>query len=158
LLDAKLVVGFIVMFLLTGLLSGFYPSLVLSRFNPVETLYGKHRFSGKNLLAKGLVVLQFSLATFLIIATVIFYSQFSYLVNYDLGYDDKNVAVINTTHFNHEKLDLIKNSLLQNPAVATVAADQGGRWMTHAHINGGNDVEFDMRVIDDNYFPLFQIP
>ena len=69
------------MFLLTGLLAGMYPALVLSRFNPVETLYGKLRFGGKNLLAKSLVVLQFTLATFLAIATVIIYSQFSYLVN-----------------------------------------------------------------------------
>ncbi|HYE56200.1 MAG TPA: ABC transporter permease [Chitinophagaceae bacterium] len=158
LLDAKLIAGFIGMFLLTGLLAGIYPALVLSRFNPVQTLYGKLRFSGKNLLAKSLVVLQFALATFLVIATVIVYSQFSYLVNFDLGYNDKNVAVLKAGPFRHDKLDMIRNSLMQNPAVTSVGFDQGGRWGTTARINGSQDVNFDMKIIDENYLNLLQIP
>ncbi len=158
LFDTKLVAGFIGMFLLTGLLAGIYPSLVLSSFNPVETLYGKFRFGGRNLLAKGLVVLQFALATFLIIATIVIYSQFNYLINFDLGYNDKNVAVVNTSTFSRDKLPMIKEQLLQNPAVEAVAADQGGRWGTHAHINGEQDAMFDMKIIDENYLPLLQIP
>jgi len=38
LLDAKLVVGYIVLFFITALLAGFYPALVLSGYNPVQTL------------------------------------------------------------------------------------------------------------------------
>ena len=158
LLDAKLIAGFIGMFLLTGLLAGFYPALVLSRFNPVETLYGKLRFGGRNLLAKILVVLQFSFATFLVIATIIIYSQFSYLVNFDLGYNDKNVAVLNAGSLNRNKLDVIKNSFLQNPAITAVSFDQGGRWGTVARINGNQDANFDMKIIDENYFSVLQIP
>jgi putative ABC transport system permease protein len=158
LLDAKLVAAFIGMFLLTGLLAGFYPALVLSRFNPVATLYGRQRFSGKGYLSKGLIVLQFTLATFLIIATIVIYSQFSYLVNFDLGYNDKNVAVINTGQFGREKLELVKNELLKHPAIVSVSADQGGRWGTIAHINGETEMNFDMKIIDEQYFPLFQIP
>lgn len=158
LLDAKLIAGFMAMFLLTGLLAGFYPALVLSRFNPVDTLYGRQRFSRKNYLSKGLVVLQFTLATFLIIATVIIYAQFNYLVHFDLGYNDKNVAAVNTGEFKRAKLELIKVELLKNPAIASVTADQGGRWGTHAHINGEGDAAFDMKIIDENYFSFFQIP
>jgi putative ABC transport system permease protein len=47
---------------------------------------------------------------------------------------------------------------LQNPAIIGVAADQGGRWGTHAHINGEQDAQFDMKVIDEDYFSLLQIP
>lgn len=158
LFDAKLVAAFIGMFLLTGLLAGIYPALVLSRFNPVETLYGKLRFGGKNLLAKSLVVLQFSLATFLVIATVIIYSQFSFLVNYNLGYNDKNVAVLNASSFNRDKLEVIRNSFMQNPAVTAVSFDQGGRWGTTARINVNQDAAFDMKIIDENYLPLLQVP
>lgn len=157
LFDAKLVAGFVAMFLLTGLLAGFYPAIVLSRFNPVETLYSKQRFGGKAYLAKGLVVLQFALATFLIIATITIYAQFNYLVHFNLGYNDKNVAVVNAGTFARDKLDLIKNELLQNPGIAEVSADQGGRWGTHAHINGDADVMFDMKIIDEAYLPLLQI-
>ena len=158
LFDTKLVIGFIVMYLLTGLLAGFYPSLVLSRYNPVETLYGKFRFGGRNILAKSLVVLQFSLATFLIIATVIIYSQFNYLVHFDLGYNDKNVAVVNASPFHRDRLETIRQSLMQNPAVEAVSADQGGRWGTLARINNGQDAQFDMKIVDENYFSLLKIP
>jgi len=158
LLDIKLVTGYIVLFLLTGMLAGFYPALVLSRFSPVQTLYGRFRLTGKNYLSKGLIVFQFTLATFLIVATMIIYSQFNYLMNFDLGYNDKNVAIVNTGEIDREKLDVFKNELLKDPSIESITADQGGRWGTIAHINGGKEMLFDFKHVDENYFPLFQIP
>lgn len=70
LFDAKLIAGYIAIFIVTGMLAGFYPALVLSGFNPVQSLYNRQHFAGKNYLSKGLVVLQFTLATFLIVATI----------------------------------------------------------------------------------------
>ncbi|MES2849632.1 MAG: ABC transporter permease, partial [Bacteroidota bacterium] len=79
LLSAKLIAGYIFLFVVTSLLAGFYPALVLSGFNPVQTLYNRMPLSGKNYLSKGLVVLQFMLTTFLIIATITVNKQFNYL-------------------------------------------------------------------------------
>jgi putative ABC transport system permease protein len=158
LFDLKLILGYITLFLLTGFLAGFYPALVLSGFNPVQTLYGRFRFSGKNYLAKGLVVLQFTLATFLIVATMIIYSQFNYLTNFDLGYNDENVAIVNTGEIDRAKLDVFKNELLSDPSIESVTADQGGRLGTIAHINDGQEINFDFKHVDENYFPLLKIP
>jgi putative ABC transport system permease protein len=52
LLDAKLIAGYIILYIITGLLAGFYPALVLSGYNPVQTLYGRFHISGKNYLQK----------------------------------------------------------------------------------------------------------
>ncbi|MCB0433089.1 MAG: FtsX-like permease family protein, partial [Mangrovimonas sp.] len=71
LFDAKLILGYMALFIVTGLLAGFYPALVLSNYNPVETLYSRFILSGKNYLQKSLVVLQFALASFLIISTLV---------------------------------------------------------------------------------------
>jgi putative ABC transport system permease protein len=158
LLDMKLITGYIILLLLTGLLAGFYPALVLSRFNPVQTLYGRFRLSGRNYLSKGLVIFQFALATFLIVATMIIYSQFNYLMKFDLGYNDENIAILNTGQIAREKLDVFRNELIKNPAIERVTADQGGRWETIAHINDGKEILFDFKYVDENYFPLFQIP
>ena len=94
LLDVKLIAGYIALFVITGLLAGFYPALVLSSYNPVQTLYSRFKLAGKNYLQKSLVVLQFTLASFLIIATFTIYAQFNYLTTEKLGYDDSNLVMI----------------------------------------------------------------
>lgn len=158
LLDVKLVAGYLLLFFITGLLAGFYPALVLSGFSPVETLSGKFRFSNNNYLSKGLIVFQFTLATFLIVATGIIYSQFNFLMNYDLGYDTENVTSFRTPWLNNEKLDVLKNELFKDPSISMITADQGGYMLTLAHINGRQSQEFNFRHIDPDYFPLFKIP
>ncbi len=157
LFDLKLIAGYISIFLVTGLLAGFYPALVLSGFNPVQSLYGRQHFTGKNYLSKGLVILQFTLATFLIISTITIYSQFDYLMHYDLGYNDKNVVLITAGNLDKQKLDMFKTELFKNPSVKNVTADQGGRWGTIAHVNNAQQIEFDIKHIDENYLPLFEI-
>jgi putative ABC transport system permease protein len=156
--DAPLVIAYIGLFLLTGLLAGFYPALVLSGFNPVQSLYGKQRFSSKNYLTKSMVVLQFTLACILIISTIVIYAQFNYLMHYDLGYNDKNIGKLNVGRINKDKFALFSNELKKNPAIKIVAADQGGQWGTIAQINNKVEIGFDFKVIDDSYFSLFQIP
>ncbi len=158
LLSFKLVAGYICIFILTGLLAGFYPALVLSGFNPVQSLYNRTQYAGKNYLSKGLVVLQFTLATFLIISTITIYSQFNYLMNFDLGYNDKNVVSITALRLDKQKLPLFKNEMLKDPSVMSVTADQGRRRQTLAHINNGQQIIFDMKHIDEDYLPLFQVP
>ena len=158
LLDEKLIIGYLLLFVATGFLAGFYPALVLSRFNPVETLYGKLRFSGNNYLSKGLVVLQFTLATFFIIGTLAVYSQFSFLVNYELGYDKTDVLMVETAKMTASQLQTIKNELLKEPAIKMVSGRQSGEYSTLAHINGSTNQEFRFDRIDEDNFSLFKIP
>lgn len=157
LLNARLVIAYIAVFLLTGLLAGFYPALVLSGFNPVQALYNRQRYAGKNYLSKGLVVLQFTLATFFIIATITIYSQFNYLMHFDLGYHDKNVVSVKCENLDRQKFAIFRDELLKNASIKIVSADQGGRWSTVAHINGGQETHFDIIKIDENFLPLFGI-
>jgi len=158
LLSFKLVAGYIVIFVFTGLLAGFYPALVLSGFNPVQTLYNRQKYAGKNYLSKSLVVLQFTLATFFIIGTIAIYSQFNYMMHFDLGYNDKNVVSIKSFDLDKKVLPTFKNELLKNPNIKMVTADQGGRWGTMAKINNGQQTQFDIRHVDEDYLPLFEIP
>src|SRR4029079_3018629 len=95
LFDMKLLSGYVALFILTSLLAGFYPAMVLSGYNPVQTLYSRFTLAGKNYLQKSLVVLQFTLASFLIIATYTIYAQFNLLTKTDLGYDDNNLVIVN---------------------------------------------------------------
>jgi putative ABC transport system permease protein len=157
LLDARLIILYFVLFLFTGFLAGFYPALVLSRFDPARTLYNRLHFSGKNYLSKSLVVLQFALSTFLIIATITIYKQFNYLTNRDLGYNDENVVTMRTARMQKDQLNLFKNELAKKPEIKSVTARQGGQWGTLAKVDG-KDMEFSLEVIDHDYLKTYEIP
>lgn len=156
LFDVQLLVGYIVLFLLTGFMAGFYPALVLSGFNPVETLYNRFRLTGKNYLQKSLVVLQFSLATLLIIATTVMYSQFHFLVSKDLGYNDKHVLTV--PNITGNEIAVFRQELLKNPNVEQVAIRNNGFNATVARVNDSKEMEFTMDWVDADYLPLYKIP
>ncbi|NOW96121.1 ABC transporter permease [Mucilaginibacter sp. SG564] len=158
LLSWRLVSGYIGIFLLSGLLAGFYPALVLSGFKPVQTLYNRPHLTDKKYLSKGLVILQFTLATFLIIATITIYTQFNYLMHFDLGYNADNVVSIRVFNIDKNKFNLFKTELAKAPNIYGITADQGGRWGTEGYINGSRVFNFDVQKVDEDYLPLFQVP
>lgn len=158
LFDVKLIAGYLALLLLTALLAGFYPALVLSGFKPVETLYSRINLSGKNYMQKSLVVLQFALASFLIIATFTIYRQFNFLTKTDLGYDDTNIVEVNKEQIKHSEATYFKAELLKNPNITDVAARNGGYWGTSAKLFNDSTISFDYETIDESYIPALKIP
>jgi len=94
---------------------------VLAAYNPVDTLYSRFTLSGKSYLQKSLVVLQFALASFLIIATLTVRSQFNYLTTMDLGYDDKHVVSFGKSNLKRSEAKLLTEELMKNPDIVSVA-------------------------------------
>ena len=158
LFDAKLVAGYFALFLITGLLAGFYPALVLSKYDPVKTLYGRIKLSGKNYLQKSLVVLQFTLASFLILATFTTYFQFHYLTTENLGYDDSNLVFVNKLDMNPGESRLLKQELMKSPVILGVAPKDNGFAFNGGKINGDKGIGFANVTIDESYLPLLKIP
>ncbi|QMW06994.1 ABC transporter permease [Spirosoma foliorum] len=158
LFDTQLVIGYVALFIVTSLLSGFYPALILSGYNPVQTLYSRFNLSGKNYLQKSLVVLQFSLASFLIIASLTIYSQFNYLTSKDLGYDDKNLVIVDKSNLTRSEAKLLKEELQKDQNIVDVAPKNGGTWGTVAKINGDTQLSFIYETVNETYLPLFKIP
>ena len=158
LFDAKLIAGYIVLLLITGVLAGFYPALVLSGYKPVETLYSRFNIAGKNYLQRSLVVLQFALASFLIIATFTIYAQFNFLTTEKLGYDDTNVVVVNKDGLKHTEAAVFKNELMKSPDIESVSAKNNGMWRTGAKTGNDSSMQFAYETIDENYLPLMKIP
>jgi putative ABC transport system permease protein len=158
LFDYQLIIGYIVLFLITGLAAGIYPALILSGFNPVQALYNRTKFGHKNYLGKSLIVLQFALATFLMIGTFFIYRQFNYLINKDLGYDDKNLLEINIGSGDNRKLhQTFQNEFAQCTGVLQTAPKMQGFWGTGSKANQ-QDIPVKYEHIDESFLPLLKVP
>ena len=157
LFDIKLVTGIIVLYFITFLAAGFYPAMVLSGLNPVEALYSKIKFGSKNHLSKSLVVLQFALATLLIITTLFFNSQFKYLTGANLGYNDQNLVEfdIDKAVMNKPLMDVIKTAFTNVPGVETVAYTNVGKFGGKTQA-GNREFAATYKRIDETYLPTLQ--
>ena len=158
LFDTQLITSYFLLFLSTGFLAGIYPALVLSSFSPVDTLYGRFKLSKGSFLQKSLVVFQFSLAAFMMMATLILYAQFDFMVKQDLGYNDKNIVEIATGRMNRTETNTFKQELLKNPTIESVAPRQGGTWNTLANVNGKKEIIFAIDIVDEDYLSTLKIP
>jgi len=112
--------------LVVGLLSGTYPSLFMSKFNPIEALKSNAFARGANqtslYLRRGLVVAQFAISIFLIIGVLSVNRQLNFIQKKNLGFDKNQVLVIQIPdRTTSEKLEVLKNELLQNPGIVSVA-------------------------------------
>ncbi len=98
--------------LFVGILAGFYPAIILSSFKSVEVLKGKVRSSMKSgWLRNTLVTLQFSVATIIIIGTVVIYDQIDFMLNRSLGFDKEQVLVVKQPDWLGNNLEVFKEEL-----------------------------------------------
>ncbi|MDF2431550.1 MAG: putative transport system permease protein [Mucilaginibacter sp.] len=92
-LDLSLILTLIGIALFTGILSGSYPALYLSKFKPLAILKGNLGSSFSELVArKGLVIFQFAISVMLIVSVLVVYKQIQFIQSITPGYSKDNVV------------------------------------------------------------------
>jgi putative ABC transport system permease protein len=126
LLDPKVVVTLILFTFITAIAAGAYPAFYISSYKPAQILGNKKSGrSGKTLLRKGLVVLQFVLSFFLIIASLTISNQYSFMRTTDMGFDKDNLIVLQLRGDMSKNMETTKNTFSDHPNIVSASLGYG---------------------------------
>lgn len=155
-----------------ALISGLYPSLVVSAFNPVLALKNKmgNRGSSGFYLRRGLVVLQFFISQFLVIATLVIISQNNYFRNKDLGFRKDAIITVPipvsespADTVRGSKMRTLRDELMRVPGVelaslSNTPPSSGSVSGTGFSLEGSSEFyETQVKTIDANYLTLYDL-
>ena len=91
--------GLLVLGIIMGFLSGTYPAFFLASFRPVAVLMGSLKMGAKSgILRSILVVFQMTVSIFIILGTLVVYSQINFMIDKDLGFKKENILVLRRVH------------------------------------------------------------
>lgn len=128
--DPIIATSIVALTFLVGILAGFYPAFVLSRFKPVKVLKGpvvSDALPGKTpWLRHSLVVIQFSLSVLLIVSAIVVIRQVNYLHSKDLGFRKEQILFFPMRGESLQKnYTTFKNELLKQPGIKSVSIGYG---------------------------------
>ncbi|HMG67059.1 MAG TPA: FtsX-like permease family protein, partial [Chitinophagaceae bacterium] len=167
--NPKMILFIVTTGIIVTFLSGFYPAIILSGFNPITAL--KSKVTGKMVggisLRRSLVVLQFVIAQVLIIGMFIVVSQMNFFRNASLGFDKAgiiNVPVPNDS-ISHTKIDYLRNQLLANLSIKNVSfsyrsPSSQGNWNSdfkYNHSDKTTDFTTNLKWADPDYFKTYSL-
>ena len=110
--------------IIVGILAGSYPSIFLSRLEPVKTLR-EYLPTGKKgvRMRQTLIVLQLITAIFSVLVTLVSFNQYNYLLKFDVGYEmDRVLAVALGTNYTRSSLRPLKEALIRHPDISAVSS------------------------------------
>jgi putative ABC transport system permease protein len=151
--------------ILAGLLSGFYPALVLSGFRPAATLRANASGrSGSGGLRTALVVLQFAVSIGLGIGALVVFQQIEFARNIDLGFRHDNIVFTGTAgRLTEDGTKSLIHALERGPGIVQVVRTSFAPFYGNNSvlpIQRPGDAEFlspNHISVSQDYFQLFNI-
>ena len=150
-----------------GLLSGYYPAVILSAYKPItnlKTSFGNKKGGGL-FLRRGLVTFQFIITFVLISSTIVVNRQLNFFHNTPLGFDKAGVITFDLPKHDSTQRERIKTRLLQNPAIKNVSYSLNtpsatiNKWWTGftSTVQPDESIVMEHKAIDGNYLDMFDI-
>jgi len=168
-MNASTIIFLIIIAVFSIVFAGLYPAIILSSFAPVLSLKGQVEgdSSQKHYLRKSLIVFQFAVSLFFIIATIVVGRQIHYMLNKDLGFTKDAIVNINLDEINPNLQytdadnEIFAGKIRKLAGVSMVSLNARP---VASHFNGksrfkdiekGTEFAFPSRFGDENYVPLY---
>lgn len=114
--------GVTTLLLVTAVVSGSYPALLLSSFKPIASLKDNLKVNSRSVFfRKGLVVLQFALSMVFISGMIVISRQVDFVQNKNLGYQKDNLIYTPLNGSLAEKYDVFKNEGLKSHSIVDIS-------------------------------------
>jgi putative ABC transport system permease protein len=145
--------------------SGGYPALLMTQFEPIKAMKQKLSISSGLSLRRVLITMQFVVSQALIICMIIIDSQMTYSVNTDLGYDKDAIVMISVPNENVVKMKTLRDRLLALPGVKDVSlcfSPPGSGSNVETTVRYGDHIkdepwDINMKQADDKYVSTFNL-
>jgi len=171
-LDTQMIIAILFIIIIGVLLSGFYPAVVLSSYQPITVLKGKfQRSASGNLLRKALVVFQFTTSVALITGTLIVSRQLKFMNSADLGINIANTIVVEAPETSWDstfltRVEAYKNELASVPGVINATTSNNvpsarlGRSFNIRLTDQptSTNVTMSFMGVDHNFFDTYNVP
>jgi putative ABC transport system permease protein len=168
--DAWLIVFMVILVMVVTFLSGLYPAIVLSGFNPATALKTKitSKMVGGISLRRALVILQFAIAQVLIIGVLIVVSQMNFFRNASLGFEKSSILNVPLPgdSISHLRIDFMRSELLSNSNVQNVSfsfatpSSETNDWNSDFkfdHSTKNTNFSANLKWADPDYFKTYNI-
>ena len=165
--NVLIAVGFV---LVLGFVSGLVPALMIQKVQPIEIVRGSLRLKTKTVYGPVIIVVQNAVAVVMLVAALTIYLQTQYMINYDLGYNTKDILVMDNAYGTSGEMKAMLDAYRAEPMVEDVGQGDGtpllgtnnwtvelenGEWVSFQQIQGDQHY-FDilgLRVKQDNHIP-----
>jgi len=151
-------IAFIILFLVTTLISGFYPALYSKRFNPADIFRNQVKLKGTSITSRVLNGLQFAISITMLVAGIVFSQNAEFLRVLDLGYKDEGLMIVSFN--NSDEYNLMRDKVHNQVEIKAYAGtnDHFG-WSyedTNLVLDSGN-VEIRSYRVGDKYLNLMEV-
>ncbi len=159
-----------ILLIVVTVLSGFYPSIVLSNFSPVHAIKNSSltsKSSGASFsIRRGLVVFQFLISQTLIIGTLVVLFQMDFMKSQPLGFKSEGVLTFPVPERTEENIEILKTRITSIAGVndisffiATPGAANTNNVDTIEDPRGGDHdgIRSNRKNVDHNYGELFDL-
>ncbi len=123
LMDGRFWLAIMALTLITGVISGSYPALLLSSYKPILVMKQSLKTGAAALFfRKGLVVFQFALSMIFIVGMIVISKQVTYIQNKNLGYQKNNLIYLPISGMMSKGFNTFKQEAQKIPGILEISS------------------------------------